>query len=72
MVTSGKWRGGGRSWEISIDILLNCFIHVWTPIGVLQARLEWVAMPSPREYSQPREGTHISYISCIGRKVLYH
>ena len=22
--------------------------------------------------SQPRDGTHISYISCIGRRVLYH
>ena len=39
-------------------------------IEILQAKiLEWVAMPSSREYSQPRNRTHISYISWIGRKV---
>ena len=39
---------------------------------ILQARiLEWVAMPSSRGPSQPRDQTHISYVSCIGR-VLYH
>ena len=37
-----------------------------------QARiLEWVAMPSSRGSSQPRDQTHVSYISCIGRQVLY-
>ena len=41
--------------------------------GVLQARiLEWVAMPSSRGSSQPKDQTHISYSSCIGRWVLYH
>ena len=41
--------------------------------GILQARiLEWVAMPSSRESSWPRDQTHISYVSCIGRRVLYH
>jgi len=33
---------------------------------------EWVAMPSSRGSSQPKDRTHISYISCIGRGVLYH
>ena len=43
------------------------FVH-W----ILQARiLEWVVMPSSRGSSQPRDRTHISYVSCIGR-VLYH
>ena len=33
--------------------------------GVLQARiLEWVAMPSSRESSQPRDRTRVSYVSC--------
>ena len=33
--------------------------------GILQARiLEWVAMPSSRASSQPRDWTHVSYISC--------
>ena len=41
--------------------------------GILQARiLEWVAMPSSRGSSQPRDRTRVSYISCIGRRVLYH
>ena len=32
-------------------------------MGVLQARImEWVAMPSSRESSRPRDPTHISYI----------
>ena len=36
--------------------------------GILQARiLEWVAMPSSRGSSQPRDQTHISNISCTGR-----
>ena len=41
--------------------------------GILQARiLEWVAMPSSRGSSQPRDRTYVSYMSCIGRQVLYH
>ena len=41
--------------------------------GILQGRmLEWVAMPSSRGFSWLRDRTHISYISCIGRQVLYH
>ena len=40
--------------------------------GILQARiLEWVAMPSSRGSSWPRNGTHISYVSCTRRRVLY-
>ena len=41
--------------------------------GILQARiLEWVAMPFSRGSSQPRDQTHVSYVSCIGQWVLYH
>ena len=40
--------------------------------GILQARiLEWVVMPSSRGSSWPRDQTRTSYISCIGRWVLY-
>ena len=36
--------------------------------GILQERiLEWVTMPSSRGSPQPRDQTHISYVSCIGR-----
>ena len=35
--------------------------------GILQTRiLEWVAMPSSRESSRPRDQTQVSYVSCIG------
>ena len=41
--------------------------------GVLQARrLEWVAVAFFWGFSRPRDWTHISYVSCIGRQVLYH
>ena len=41
--------------------------------GILQARiLEWVAMPSSRGSSPPRGQTHVAYVSCIGKCVLYH
>ena len=61
--------------------VLRCFGHVqvfvtsWTvarlaslSMGILQARiLEWVAMPSSRGSSQPRDWTHISYVFWIDR-----
>ena len=38
--------------------------------GILQARmLQWVAMPSSRGPSRPRDIAHVSYVSCIGRRV---
>ena len=40
---------------------------------ILQARiLEWVAISFSRGSSQPRDRTHISGVSCIGRWLLYH
>ena len=48
---------------------VDCFsVH-----GILQARiLEWVAISSFRGSSQPVYRTLVSYISCIGRWILYH
>ena len=49
----------------------------WSPpgssvYGILQARiLEWVAMPSSRGSSWPRDRNWVSSVSCIGRWVLY-
>ena len=41
--------------------------------GILQARtLEWITMPSSRESSWPRYWTHVFYVSCTGKQVLYH
>ena len=40
---------------------------------ILQARtLEWIAISFSRRSSQPRDRTHVSYIPCIGRQILYH
>ena len=40
---------------------------------ILQARiLEWVAMPSSMGSFQTRDQTYVTYVSCIGRQVLYH
>ena len=39
--------------------------------GIFQARiLEWVAMSSSRGSLQPKDQTHTSYVSYIGRQVL--
>ena len=39
--------------------------------GISQARiLEWVSIFFPRGSSRPRDQTHISYVSCIGRWIL--
>ena len=51
--------------------LSNSFASSWTPPGsslhgILQARiLEWVAMPSSRGSSKPKDWTHIFWVSCI-------
>ena len=45
----------------------------WSPPGILQARmLEWIAMPSSRGSSQPKDPTLLSSVFCIGRQILYH
>ena len=51
---------------------IDCSPPGFSVHGILQARiLEWVAMPS-KGSSRLRDRTHVSYISCIGRWVLYH
>ena len=50
----------------------DCSPSGYSDHGILQARiLEWVAMPSSRGSSQPRDWTHVSHVSCIGRWILY-
>ena len=62
--------------------VLSCFSHIQLcdPMDssspgssiheILQARLlEWVSISFSRGYSQPRDQTHLSCISCIGRQV---
>ena len=41
--------------------------------GISQAIiLEWVAISYSRGSSQPRDQTHVSCFSCIGKQILYH
>ena len=52
---------------------MDCSLPVSSVYGIFQARiLECAAMPSSRGSSRPRDQTHVSYVSCIGRGVLYH
>ena len=56
---------------------VQCFATLCPPgssvCGILKSRiLEWVAMPSSRASSLPRDPTCISYISYIGGRILYH
>ena len=62
---------------------LQSCLTLWDPMdcsppgssvhGILQVRkLEWVATPSSRASFWLRDRTHISYVSWLGRKVLYH
>ena len=46
--------------------------HCSSVHGILQAKiLEWVAISSSRGSSWPRDQTHVSCVSCIGRWILY-
>ena len=50
--------------------LMDCSLPDSSVHGILQAIIqEWIAMPSSKGSSQPRDQTHISYVSCIGRWV---
>ena len=78
------WKMKRAEWGVSVCVL-SCFSSIWffaTPwtvacqaplsMGILQARiLEWVVMPSSRGSSQSRDQTCVSFVSCIGRHILY-
>ena len=50
---------------------MNCSLPGPSVYRILQARiLEWVAIPFSRRSSRPRVQTCISYITCIGNRVL--
>ena len=73
----------GLSLGFHVQSLFSCvqlFVTPWIvacqaplSMGILQAKiLKWVAMPTSRESFQPRDQTCVSYVSCMGRQVLYH
>ena len=52
---------------------MDCSLPGSSVHGILQERrLEWAAFPFSREASQLGDQTHVSYISCTGRRVCYH
>ena len=52
---------------------MDCSLTGSSVREILQARtLEWVAVRSSRGSSWHRDRTQVSYVSCIGRWVLYH
>ena len=55
------------------------FVTPWTitrqpplSMGFSARIMEWVAISSSREFSQPKDRTHVSRVSGIGRQILYH
>ena len=53
---------------LSLSVLSNSFVTSWTIAsfvhGILQVRiLEWEAMPSSRESSQPRDRTQVTHVA---------
>ena len=57
------------SWEVMSDPMDHCSPPGSSVLGIFQARiLEWVAIAFSRGSSWPRDR---SYISCIGRQILY-
>ena len=52
---------------------LDCSPQGSSVHGILQARiLEWVAISFSRGSSRPRDQTHVSCVSCTGRRIPYH
>ena len=64
-----------KSFQLCLTLCnpMNCSPPGSSVHEILQARiLEWVTMLSSRGSSRPRDRTCVSYISCIGRWVLYY
>ena len=57
-------------WTIALQAPLEGRRSPWDSPG--KNKLEWVARPSSRRVFPTQSWTHISYVSCIGRRVLYH
>ena len=69
----GRSPGEGNGYPyLTLCDSVNCSPPGSSVHGILQARiLQWVANPSSRWSSWCRGRTHISYVSCIDRQILY-
>ena len=82
-LTGAWWWWRSRPFIVCMHAMLQLCTTPWDAMdcsppgssvsGILQARtLEWVAVPSFRGSSQPKDQIHISYVSCIGRHFTTH
>ena len=58
---------------LTLGNAVDCCPQVSSVPGISQATiLDWVAFSYSRGSSRPRDWTHVSWVSCIGRWILYH
>ena len=62
----------GSVWLFVTPWIVACQAWLLCPWDSPASILEWVAMPSVRVFSQPRNWTLVSNVSCIGKRFLYH
>ena len=70
---------GGATW-VCVLSHVQLFVTPWTvacqvplSMGIFRARIpEWVAIPSSKGSSWPRDRTRVSGVSCFGRRMLCH
>ena len=82
VVPTGFYKHANLHLSLRAELLQSCPILCnpmdCSPPGsfvneIFQARiLEWVVISYSRGSSLTRDRTHTSYVSCIGRQVLYH
>ena len=84
LIGQERINGSASNWkQVTIKNAMLCSVAsvLWDPMGysppgssvqgILQARiLEWVAVPSIRGSSQPRDQTLISCVSSVGKQIL--
>ena len=52
---------------------MDCSLPACSVHGIFQARiLKWVAISLSRGSSQPKDRIWVSWVSCIGRQIIYH
>ena len=52
---------------------MDCSLSGFSVHGIFQARiLQWVAISYTRRSSQPSNQTHITWVFCTGRQILYY
>ena len=63
-----------KSFQLCLTLCdpVDCNLPDSSVHGILQARiLDWVAIPFSRRSSWPRDWIRVSYVFCMGRRVLY-